>query len=824
MNRNMAIRRLWWKELRQLVPLIGLLMLVGLVLILFSLLLDRPTEQRQFMLVVLLGMPSLFAAGAGALLVGQEKEVRSIDWLRSLPVPSVDVVRTKLLAALLALAAVWSVSFGLALVARVLESTLDFNWVTWIWPLYSLYLLLVGFATAWQLRSSLVSLLLVVPLAGLPLILASLHEAFVMNTNRDPAPWLVAAYIALVAGGVLVWGWRAALAYMSPERSSVAPFKRLVAASPVAVAVAPRSSPAPALLWQFYAQNRGLLLGLTLVILVSLFPLASLYASTTRPLRPNFELVGFLTGVAIFLSLSWLGLLVFQTDAIQRRSQFLADRGVSPRLTWLTRQGLPWLLMVVAATFALFIGRNFWGNVGGQVQVVVIAMAIAIFGASQWLGQALRSMILGAIIAPLVSLMFVGYLTHAVWSLVAPPWIIALTLVIPLIATFGATAAWMDGRTGWRFWTWHGSLLAVAALLPSLNYLYLTATYPRMSAASRTELTRIAEYPHQGTANVSYFGLQSGLRRESNVGLQGGLDGNTLDPSEASSPPEADLTLAEARTRAIADLRRQMDLNPTGMVSWGFIQRFAADAIIDRIGDPDANDQERVQRYRESLELIAELTKRQRRALHLLDQDLADDYEMLLLEEMQAPLAQQRMGDELHASIVAQLGDTAGRDSARRIALAVSWQQAQSSKVEKGGGQSSSLGGYDLLLLDLQQRVTSRDVWQTTRKVGLVSEYLLQLLDATSDAQREAARGEIQKLLGFSEPPNISSGAYQQSADGPKLLYGELGGRPIPGRAWHGDWERRAASLRTTSESEAEASEGDAEASGSEAEASDVSE
>lgn len=818
MNRNMAIRRLWWKELRQLVPLIGLLMLVGLLLMLFSLLLDRHSEQRQFLLVVLLGMPSLFAAGAGALLVGQEKEVRSIDWLRSLPVPSVDVVRTKLLAAILALIAVWLVSFGLALVARVLESALDFNWVTWVWPLYSLYLLLVGFATAWQLRSSLVSLLLVVPLAGLPLLLANLHEALVMNTNRDPAPWLVAVYMALVAGGVLVWGWRAALVYMAPERSSVAPSRRLAGTAPVAVAVAPRSSPAPALLWQFYAQNRGLLVGLAVVISVSSFAILRAFALFPYSFLPfRSDLLIMLAIAAIFLSVSWLGLLVFQTDAIQRRSQFLADRGVSPRLTWLTRQGLPWLLIVVAAAFALFVARDFQGNVSVLLQVAAIAMAIAIFGASQWLGQTLRSIILGAIIAPLVSLMFVGYLTHAVWSLVAPPWIIAVTLVIPLIATFGATAAWMDGRTGWRFWRWHGCLLAVAALLPSLNYLYLTATYPRMSASSRTELTRIAEYSHQGMANVSYFGLQSGLRRESNVGLQGGLEGDMSDAPEASSPPEPDLTLAEARTRAIADLRRQLDLNPAGMVSWGFVQRFAADAIIDRIGDPDVNDQERVQRYRESLELIVELTKRQRRALRLFDQDLADDYEMMLLEEMQAPLAQQRMGDELHASIVALLGDTAGRDSARRVALAVSWQQAQPWTLKEGNVQPSSLGGYDLLPMDLQQRVTSRDVWQATRKVGLVSEYLLQLLDATSDAQREAARVEIQKLLGFNEPPNISSGAYQQSADGPKLLYGELGGWDIPGRAWHGDWERRAASLRTVSESEAEAS-------GSEAEASEASE
>ncbi len=790
MNRNMIIRRLWWKELRQLVPLIGLLMLVGVLLILFSLSIKSPTSQQYFVLVVLLGMPSLFAAGAGALLVGQEKEVRSIDWLRTLPVISADLALTKLLAAMLGLFVVWLVSLGLALVARVLMSSGAGTNAMWVWPLYSLYLLLVGFATAWQLRSSLVSLLLVVPLAGLPLLLAHLHEwiiAWDPSLNRDPAAWLVAVYIALVGGCVFGWGRRAALAYMSPERSSVSASEQHAMVAPAAFDTAPRSSPAPALLWQFYAQNRGLLLGLAGVLIACSYALLKTYAllyagSDTYGLPWAGDLFGFLTIVPIFVSISWLGLLAFQTDTLQRRSQFLADRGVSPGLTWLTRQAFPWLSLVVAASIALYVSRDFLTNASVQIQVAVIATSIAIMGASQWLGQTLRSVILCAILAPLISFLFAGYLIHAATTLLAPSWVIALTLALPLVATFGATAAWMDGRSGWRLWAWHAALLGLVVLLPSSTYVYLIATYPRMSAASREELTRLAVQPPGAMGNSNnWLSMHSG------------------NPADVASDSQAktDRDLAESRSRSLDTLRLKMDMDSRAVAGWDTIMKLAADAIVARLSDPSAADDERVRRYRTSLELIVEFAKRQRRSLALIGQDSADNCEMLMLEEMQAPLAEQRMGAKLHAAIVSLLADPARRNAARRTALAASWQAAQPSKLELISADRPMLGGYDMLAQELQQHVTLRELWQASRKVGLVSELLLQLLDATSDAQRESVRSKIYALLNFRESPNISSGAYLQSAAGPKLLYGELGTRSVPGRTWGGEWEHRAAALRT---------------------------
>ena len=191
-------------------------------------------------------MPGLFAAGAGALLVGQEKEVRTLDWLRSLPVLPQDVVRTKLLAGLLGLVLVWLVSLALAATTGSFPSRLNESSAEWLWVLHSLFLLLLGFATAWQLRSSFVSLLLVLPLACVPLILASLSEKLLLNVNlsQNNDPRVMAFYLTLCSAVALVWGSRAALSYFSPEQSLATASTQASLKAPPAL-LATRGAPQP---------------------------------------------------------------------------------------------------------------------------------------------------------------------------------------------------------------------------------------------------------------------------------------------------------------------------------------------------------------------------------------------------------------------------------------------------------------------------------------------------------------------------------------------------------------------------------------------------
>ena len=105
MNRSLALRYLCWKEVRQVLPLVWMQLGLGLCLQLLFLL--HPNRMFVPRFLVFAGMPSLFAVGAGVLLVGQEKERRTLDWLRSLPIAARDLVAVKLATGLVALIAVW---------------------------------------------------------------------------------------------------------------------------------------------------------------------------------------------------------------------------------------------------------------------------------------------------------------------------------------------------------------------------------------------------------------------------------------------------------------------------------------------------------------------------------------------------------------------------------------------------------------------------------------------------------------------------------------------------------------------------------------------
>ena len=120
MKLSPAMRRLFWKEFQQLTPLLGVLLAMGLGLHLVLLFIPGWAELPGRFSVVVYGLPTLFAVGAGALLIGQEKELGTLDWLQSLPVAPRDIVRVKLYAALLGLACTWSGSLLLgALVAAI---------------------------------------------------------------------------------------------------------------------------------------------------------------------------------------------------------------------------------------------------------------------------------------------------------------------------------------------------------------------------------------------------------------------------------------------------------------------------------------------------------------------------------------------------------------------------------------------------------------------------------------------------------------------------------------------------------------------------------
>ena len=101
MNETRLWQGLLWKEAKQVIPLIGMLLGVSALLFIVWAATSRQlnvTLQATGDIVPLI-MPALFAAGAGAILISHEKETRSLNWLASLPIPIRPIVMTKFIVA-----------------------------------------------------------------------------------------------------------------------------------------------------------------------------------------------------------------------------------------------------------------------------------------------------------------------------------------------------------------------------------------------------------------------------------------------------------------------------------------------------------------------------------------------------------------------------------------------------------------------------------------------------------------------------------------------------------------------------------------------------
>ncbi len=290
MNRNLALRHLCWKEVRQVLPLVWMQLGLGVCFqLLFLLQPDRAFVPR---FLVFAGMPSLFALGVGALLVGQEKERRTLDWLRSLPIAAGDLLAVKLATGFFALLVVWGLNLLLLAVFVVPTGRwpmptpadswlIDAGW-EYLWPLQSVFLLLAGFAVAWVFRSSLVALLALVPLALLPSAVAFGLNYLVKwpsSILSDPAPWMMAVALIVLSPPLLMVGWRRGRKSLAAEQFSAQPFFwNLARGRPwgeLEIWERPTYSPAAMLIWQFVRQNRKVLKGIAAMLLVALVLLIS---------------------------------------------------------------------------------------------------------------------------------------------------------------------------------------------------------------------------------------------------------------------------------------------------------------------------------------------------------------------------------------------------------------------------------------------------------------------------------------------------------------------------------------------------------------------
>ncbi len=799
MNRSVALRHLCWKEARQVLPLIWMQLFLGLFFQFLVLFQGFGTFTPRLLLFA--GMPSLFALGVGALLVAQEREQRTLDWLRWLPVSAGDIWRVKLVVALLALVGVWCVNLVL-LVIFWLPSGQSLRSAAWlgtggweyVWPLQSVYFLLAGFATAWYFRSTLIALLALVPIAMLPGLLGSLwltlgqRFSWVRPAGVAFEPGVTAAVSVVLGAVFLALGGRGARKALGAEamatRRRVWQIGSLASWDDAPLWTQPAYEPMSMLVWQFVRQNRRVLQWLAVLLFAALV------------LRQSHEM----SLLLILLATSWLGVLSFQGDALQERIRFLAERGISPTAVWWTRHAVPLSLLVVhQVLFLLLLPEPFSHEAWLPLRVTLVLLPVAgvlfVYGVSQAVGWAIRSATIAAVTAPVLAGGFVAYGLLLFHEFGTPPEVLVLLGMLPWLLTWGWMRRWMDHRLGWGFWSPVAGVLVLGIVGPLLPLGWDMARQPGMPGEVRQRLLdevaasrgafkaqelRITyrpweESPHQ----------VSGEETRAAVCHRSELE-DALERFEQA-------LLADTRPLRFDAATLRILLAEIGLARLAWEQQPESEA--------EAESEAGQQRYRRAVGLLGTLIERWRGSDRLIDQDGADLGEMGLVNELSGSDAERRLGRELYGRLVQWVGDQAGRNAARRRALLIGWADYRAG-FRRVRSETQPLGGHNWRGQSAAM-LYAANPYIRRRAADYLTWRMLERLEAPEHS-RDASR--IRELAHYWQVPALyyglgPGGDYFRADDPQRLtqpsfaLPGTQSPRAAPGGQWHAGWEQRGREL-----------------------------
>lgn len=793
MNDRLAIGRLCWKEFRQLLPL-GLLFPLLAVIFFAVAMVPGNTPLVTLMVGVFsflaATMPGLYATGVGALSVSYEKEQRTLGWLASLPIKPIRIVRVKLLMACAGLILFWALATALMGIARLVSRqqtpSIFEAFDTYAWPVHTLFLMLAGFALAWSTRSGMAAILWVLPVATIPVLLSNLILSLFrwrFDFEIDPAaPVLITCQLVSIA--VAWWlaernGSRAIGAQSTGAHAGLRSMREQGLAEPwgwQAEGAVPRSEPS-ALVWQFIAQNRMVLLGLSLMLATAalIWPL-ELWGQGVLPI------------MVTVLGVSWLGTSVFQGDSIAQRIRFLSDRGIAPGWVWSTRQLAPASiisLFLLGLLIALTVAGA--GDSVSDLFPLLTLLVLIIYGISHWVAQLLPSPIIASISAPLVAAMAAAYFTLSyVWF--APPWwLMAITVLIPLIATRALTRRWMDRRLGWGYLFANVGFAALMMILPVIPRVARSLTEPRMPSEVKRELSAIA--PPGISASTPLKELV----------IAGEMQGEPVADGEPMKPNHPLRSMGDEWADKLAQIRNQLDSSqvPISAASGVALENLRGIAELCLLAEGNrsltAGEREQATKiYPETVRLLAQAAGRLRMSHRLIDQDMADLVEIWLIKELRRVGSRERLGSEIDSNVRGLLADRAVRQRARERAVAASWAAYQTAKDKDRWTEPEQIGGYHRFdsfvpvstsgANDGEFRVGELWQWLRAGKQGTNPQRLERIAQAWGVAPSAYGLGEI--------------GPYWRADD--LNSYVHPGFQPYglhPGSQWFAGWEDEAEAM-----------------------------
>jgi hypothetical protein len=355
-----AFWRLVWKEYRLQrafwLAMLGLTVLAHLFLLVCVHWKAVPTPDAFFWAA--LGLGAFYALGCGGTLFATEHEAETYPFQRALPVSAIRLFAAKIAYAVLSTAAMLALVWLLAALVsgwRLPEPRQHL--ALWgLWGMAAAELLAWGVLFSLVTRRPLVAVILAVSCASI--------TAELLRTGR-PDPWEIESYVVAVPWRALVVAILALIdlclgyrwfrepgehARRSVDQSSG------IASGPLLPTIAwIEVSPSPLfnrLVWHHARQSSPMLL--TFTAMVAPLALARLLmrveaAMVVDWMARDLWLVSLPCLLAAFLAPPLMGACVFLADQSHGSFRFLAERGISPKSIWLSRQAVWFIPLGVGA-------------------------------------------------------------------------------------------------------------------------------------------------------------------------------------------------------------------------------------------------------------------------------------------------------------------------------------------------------------------------------------------------------------------------------------------------------------------------------------------
>jgi hypothetical protein len=488
--------------------------------------------------------------------------------------------------------------------------------------------------------------------------------------------------------------------------------------------------------------------------------------------------LGFLSGL--------LGILAFQSDGIQQRVRFYADRGMSPTLLWLTRHWIPVTILMVLAIvryLSLRLGMNSQWILLDTVAVLAVCLATYIVG--QWVSQFIKSPVLSAIVLPAVLLTNLAYCIFAVLAMEAPWWLLIASFAITAFSTWWMMRPWMERRIDWKYNLQHSLFAAAAMLIPLIPGLWKIWNLPNMPSDVRANLQQFAMKAPATQRMQKYItsyltsidgidqdGIPLVLSRNEEIReyQQGQVLGQVVDP---------EVWLANGDP---------MDLLKTYIAELASLQNSLMSSQVDSKTDMEVSQS----KYRDAMADLPRVVRGLRATRRLRLCDIAERIELSALGHCKHSKAREWMGDKAYESVARFLDDDQARDESRRIALATAWWEPHHGFHTNRPILDFGLDGYPTqYFVGLARRNESPSIpssIELLRGRDLYVADLWRLLELPTGSQQAAAHRELMDSRNAYASRNPADGRFIVLSHYPTLS---------PAETWRGEWEVLAKKLLT---------------------------